>query len=199
VTTCSASTLALTITLGLAASAAMAAPPAATPEDGVRLGAGDTVAFDLGALPERFEGEAKATCLGTRIAATGPVEARCTRPVRFEVPSGDAKMTFVFKGAGGREQRIELPVTRAKKPVTFVAPSAGTLLGPLPTVFPPETPERAARAAAEPQCSGCRGSGFRLQSVEVTRQPLPPGGGSLPVRLAITPAAPPPGGASPPK
>lgn len=182
----------------LIALVARAEPPGAPADAGVPLRAGDTVAFDLGALPERFEGEAKATCLGTRIAATGVVEARCTRPVRFEVPSGDAKMTFVFKGAGGREQRIDLPVTRAKKPVTFVAPTAGTLLQPQPTTFPQETVDRAARAAAEPQCGGCRGQGFRLESVQVTREPLPPGG-DLPVRLAITRAAPPPGGEPPSK
>lgn len=200
-TTRQASTLALIIRLGLglAAPSALALPPAAAaPDGGVPLRAGDTVAFELGALPERFEGEAKATCLGTRIAATGPVEARCTRPVRFEVPAGDAKMTFVFKGAGGREQRIDLPVTRAKKPVTFVAPTAGTLLEPQPTTFPEGAVERAARAAAEPQCGNCRGVGFRLESVKVTREPLPPDG-ALPVRLAITQAAPPPGGATPAK
>lgn len=195
-TTCRASALATIILL--AAPSALALPPAAAPEDGVPLRAGDSVTFDLGALPERFEGEARATCVGTRFAATGVVEARCSRPVRFEVPAGDAKMTFVFKGAGGREQRIDLPVTRAKKPVTFVAPSAGTLLQPQPTTFPKETMDRAARAAAEPQCGNCRGSGFRLESVKVTREPLPPDG-ALPVRLAITPAAPPPGGAPTPK
>jgi hypothetical protein len=185
----------------LIALAARAEPPGAPADAGVPLRVGDTVVFDLTALPDRFEGEAKATCLGTRIAATGVVEARCTRPVRFEVQAGDAKMTFLFKGApaaGGREQRIDLPVTRSKKPVTFVAPTAGTLLQPQPTTFPQETVERAARAAAEQQCGGCRGQGFRLESVQVTREPLPPGG-DLPVRLAITRAAPPPGGEPPSK
>ncbi len=103
----------------VAAGPALAAPPApsAPAPAAIPVRAGDTVSFDLGALPERFEGEAKASCLGTRIAATGPVEARCERLFRFEVAPGDARMTFVFKGAaaaGGRERRIELPLTRER-------------------------------------------------------------------------------------
>lgn len=178
-----------------AAAPALAAPPpapAASPAASVPLHAGDTVTFDLSGLPERFEGEAKATCLGTRIAATGPVEARCERAFRFEVSPGDARLTFVFRGvaaAGGRERRIDLPILRAKKPVTFVAPSDGALTQPSPTVLPAEVSEKAARAAAATQCGSCVGTGFQLDAVKVTRSPLPPGG-DLPVRIGITPAPP---------
>lgn len=176
---------ALALFLAVTPAARAGAPPA---DAGVPLKAGDTVSFDLTALPERFEGEAKATCIGTRIAATGPVEARCVRHVRFEVRADDAKMAFVFRpSTGGRAQRIELPLTRSRKAVTFLTPAAGTLLSPEPTVFPEGTAEKAARAAAEPQCGLCRGEAFRLQSVEVTKPPLPPGG-DLPVRLGITAA-----------
>lgn len=176
----------------LATSPAFAAPPAPTGEAGsagIPVRAGDTVGFDLSALPEKFEGEAQAICLGRRVDATGPVAATCERTFKFEISPKEARMTFVFKPASGSDvRRIELPISREKKPVTFVAPSAGTLVQPEPTVLPPETAEKAARAAALQQCAECRGVGFRLDSVKVTRPPLPPGG-DLPVRIGITPAS----------
>lgn len=165
----------------VSATVASAAPPPA----GVPVAKGDTVTFELTALPDRFEGEATATCTGTRIDATGPVDARCERTFRFELPPGDARMTYLFKPATGKERGIVLPITRERKPVSFVAPSDGTLLAPQPIVFPPEKIDAAARAAAGPQCDLCQGVEFRLVDVKVTRQPIPPGG-ALPVKIGIT-------------
>lgn len=179
----------LAVTVSLAATSAVAAPPAVMPSAGVALKAGDTVSIDLSALPWRLEGEAKVTCVGVRFVGTGPTESRCVRVVRFDLPADGVRMTLLFKGAGGREQSIDLPVTRSTTPVTFVAPSAGSLLSPKPTVIPPEEVERAAKANAEAQCANCGGQGFKLESVEVTRQPLPPGT-SLPFRFSVTSTAP---------
>lgn len=179
----------------LTVAASAAAEPPAAPPAAIPLSKGDSVAFELKALPDSFDGEGKAVCVGTRIVATGPAEARCLRPFRFTVPADAARMVYTFRAKeGGREVRIELPVTRAAKPVIFVAPSAGSLLSPPPTPFPEEVADRAARKAAAEQCGGCAGEGFALESFEVTKPPLPPGG-ALPVRIAVTstvPAAPPP-------
>lgn len=175
---------ALASILSVTASAAAEPPGAAAAP--IPLARGDSVAFELSRLPDAFEGEGKAVCVGTRISATGPVEARCERPFRFEVPVGDARMVYTFLEKGGRETRIELPITRAAKPVTFVAPADGSLQPPPPTTpFPEEAAERAARKAAGRQCGACAGEGFTLESVEVTKRPGPPDG-TLPVRLAVT-------------
>jgi len=176
--------------LALAASTHAAPPPAEAPS-AIPLKAGDTVSFDLSALPDRLEGEAKATCIGTRISAIGPTEARCVRPLRFEVDPGDARMTFVFKGAADArrrerpaERRIDLPIRREKRPITFVAPSDGTLDGPSTSDLAADAAEKAANALAARACAGCAGEGFRLEKVEVTREPA----ADLPVRIGITPA-----------
>ncbi len=68
-----------------------------------------------------------------------------------------------------------------------MAPSDGTLAQPSPIVLPAGTAEKAARSVAERQCGLCVGEGFRLDTVTVTRDPLPPGG-ALPIRIGITPA-----------
>jgi hypothetical protein len=98
-------------------------------------------------------------------------------------------MTYTFRGAKGAESRISLPITRAAKPVTFVAPTDGSILAPEPTPLPEQAIDPAARRAAEKQCVACKGEGFALESFVVTKKP---GGEELPVRLAITPAAPAP-------
>lgn len=188
-------TTAVTLALFMAAAlpaAAAATAPAASAADGTALRKGDTVTFDLSALPRRLEGVGQASCAGTVIQAIGPVESRCQRTFEFEIAPGDARMTFVFRAApGGRETPVALPVVRSVKPVTFVAPSDGSLLPPAPTAFAPEATDRAARKAAEEQCRRCEGRGFMLESFKVTRQPGPPDG-ALPVRLQITRTPPPP-------
>jgi hypothetical protein len=177
-------TLAL-LTLLLGATRAAGADAGAVP-----LKAGDQVKFELSALPQAFEGEGKATCTGTRVLATGPTEVPCQQRFRFEVPVEDARMVFTFRAAkGGAERRIELPATRAAKPVAFTAPADGTLLPPAPITLPQDATDRAARQAAVARCGECQGSDFSLTSFEVTRRPVP-ANGELPVRLAITPAAP---------
>jgi len=183
-----------TVPLGLllmsaaGAAAAPAAPPAPAAAEVAKLRAGDTVKFELSRLPGSFEGEGRAVCVGTRIAATGPETARCERSFRFEIPAQEARMTYTFRAAKGAETRISLPITRDAKPVTFVAPADGALLAPEPTPLPEKGIDPAARKVAEQQCATCKGDGFALESFEVTKRP---GGEELPVRLAITPAAPP--------
>jgi hypothetical protein len=177
--------LGLILLSGATAAAPPASPAPAAPKEVAKLHAGDTVRFELSSLPEVFEGEGSAVCVGTRIAATGPETARCERPYRFEVPVQESRMTYTFRGAKGGESRIDLPITRAAKPVTFVAPSDGSLLSPAPTQLPEQPTDVAARKAAEQQCVACEGKGFTLESFEVTRRP---GGEGLPVRIAITPA-----------
>jgi hypothetical protein len=169
----------------LSASGALAAAPPAQPAGGaVQLKAGDTVEFELDRLPDALEGDGLAICVGLRNSATGPVEATCERPFRFELPSGDAHMVFTFRGSTGRETPVELPVVRSSRPVTFVAPSDGSLLPPGPTSFRSEASDGAARKAAELQCGRCQGTGFKVESFKVTRSPIP-AAGSLPVKFKV--------------
>jgi hypothetical protein len=156
---------------------------------GVPLRAGDTVEFDLSALPSRYEGAGKAACKGTFLSATGPAEILCERTYRFEVPPGGARTTYLFRAAaGGRESRVEVPLTRERRPVVFTAPADGTLQPPGPVTIPDQATERAARQAAQSECGRCQGASFRLESFEVT-QPPKPVDGSGSIRLEITPAA----------
>jgi hypothetical protein len=171
----------------LSATRAAAAPPAASPAgSAIPLKAGDTVRFDLSRLPDALVGEGKALCVGTRIAATGPTEARCEPTFRFEAPAGEMRMVYTFRPAkGGGETPIAIPITRERKPVSFVAPSDGSILSPQPTPFAKGASDGAARRAAEAQCGACQGQGFSLQSFEVTKNPAPPDG-SLPVRIEVS-------------
>jgi hypothetical protein len=170
----------------LSASGALAAPPPAKPAGGaVALKAGETVEFDLTSLPSALEGDGLATCVGVRNTATGPVAAKCERPFKFELPADDIHMSFTFRGKTGRERSIELPVLRSSRPVTFVAPSDGSLSPPEPSSFPSEATDAAARKVAERRCGECIGNGFILESVKVTRSPVP-GPGSLPVKYTVT-------------
>jgi len=172
--------------------AAAAPPPAPGPAEGdaVTLRAGDTVRFEVTKRAAPMRGEGRAVCAGSRVDATGPVDATCERPFSFEVEAAAARLVFTFRPAkGGREARVDVPAAPGAKPVTFVAPSDGSLLSPPPTPFPQEATDGAARKAAEAQCAACKGSGFTLQSFEVTRKPNP-ADADLPVRLAVTPAAP---------
>jgi hypothetical protein len=179
-------TIALSLLAALAASDARAQAPSG---GGVPLRAGDTVEFDLSALPSRYEGAGKAACKGTVLSATGPAEILCERTYRFEVPPGGARTTYLFRAAaGGRESRVEVPVTREKRPVAFTAPADGTLQPPGAVTVPPEATDRAARQAAQAECARCQGASFRLESFEVT-QPPKPVDGSGSIRLEITPAA----------
>jgi hypothetical protein len=170
-------TTAVTLAISLAAAlpAAAAAPaPAASAADGTPLQKGDTVTFDLTALPRRLEGGGQAICVGTIITAVGPTASRCERTFEFELAGEGARLTYVFRAAsGGRETRVELPVVRSTRPVTFVAPSDGSFLPPAPITFPAEATDRAARKAAGEQCRRCNGQGFTLDSFKVTRQPGP--------------------------
>lgn len=179
--------LGLLLLAAASAAAAPAAPPAPAATEVARLHAGDTVRFELARLPDSFEGEGLAVCVGTRIAATGPETVRCERPFRFEIPAQESRMTYTFRAPKGAETRISLPITRAATPVTFVAPSDGALLAPEPTPLPEQAIDPAARKVAGQQCAACRGEGFTLESFKVTKRP---GAEELPVRLAITPAAP---------
>lgn len=188
--------LALLLLLAARTAAAPPSPPAPVAAEVAKLHAGDTVRFELSALPDSFTGEGRAVCVGTRIAATGPETARCERPFRFEIPAQESRMTYTFRTAKGAESRISLPITRAAKPVTFVAPADGALLAPEPTPMPEQAIEPAARKAAGQQCVACKGEGFALDSFEVTKRP---GAEELPVRLAITPAAPKPAPEGSPK
>jgi hypothetical protein len=170
----------------LSASGALAAPPAAQPAGGpVPLKAGDRVEFDLTSLPSALEGEGLAACVGIQNTATGPVAAKCERPFKFELPADDAHMSFTFRGKAGRERPIELPLLRSSRPVTFIAPSDGSLLPPGPSDFPQKATDAAARKVAERRCGECIGNGFILESVKVTRSPVP-GPGSLPVKFTVT-------------
>jgi hypothetical protein len=170
----------------LSGSSALAAPPPVPPADGgVALKTGDTVEFELTGLPSALEGEGLAVCVGTQNAATGPVEARCERTFKFALPADETRMTFTFRGSNGRETPVELPVLRSSRPVTFVAPSDGSLVPPGSSSFQSDTTDAAARRVAERQCGECRGSGFMLDSVKVTRSPIP-APESMPVKLKIT-------------
>jgi hypothetical protein len=170
----------------LSGSSALAAPPPVPTGGGaVALKSGDTVEFDLASLPSALEGAGLATCVGMRNTGTGPVEAKCERPFKFELPADATRMAFTFRGTTGRETPIELPVISSRRPVTFVAPSDGSLLPPGPSSFPQEATDAAARKVAERQCGECEGNAFILDSVKVTRSPVP-GAGSLPVKLKIT-------------
>ena len=176
-------TIALSLLAALAASDARAQAPAG---GGVPLRAGDTVAFDLSALPKRYEGAGKVACKGAVLSATGPAEVLCERTYRFEVPPGGARTTYVFRATtGGRESRVEVPLTRESSPVSFTAPADGTLQPPGSVTVPYEATERAARQVAQSECGRCQGGTFRLESFEVTQQPKPvDGSGSI--RLEIT-------------
>ncbi len=178
------------LTLAVAATAGPASAQA--PGEGIALRARDTVQFDLTALPSRYEGEGKVACKGTVIMATGPEEAVCERTFKFEVPSGGSRMVYVFRAAaGGRESRVELPLTRQRRPEDFTAPADGSLLPPAPVTIPAEVADRAARTTAEAQCAVCRGGVFSLESFEVTKPPAAVDG-SPSVRLKITTAVKPP-------
>jgi len=169
-----------------AAGAPPTVPPAASPSaPPIPVKAGDTIRFDLSRLPNALEGEGKALCVGTRIAATGPTEARCEPTFRFEAPAGEMRIVYTFRPAkGGGETPIALPITRERKPVSFAAPSDGSIVSPPPTPFAKEASDGAARRAAEAQCGECRGQGFSLQSFEVTKSPRP-ADGSLPIRIEV--------------
>lgn len=180
------SSLILTVALAAALPAAARAQ-APSAGDGIALRAGDTVQFDLTALPSRYEGAGKAACKGTVIKATGLESAVCERTYRFEVPSGASRMTYLFRAtAGGPESRIELPLTRQRRPIDFAAPSDGALLPPAPVTVPAEVADRAARSTAEAQCAQC-GDGFVLTSFQVTKPPAAVDG-SPSIRLKITTA-----------
>lgn len=166
------------------------ATKAAPAEPPIPVRAGDRVAFDISAFPTGYEGTAKATCRGTVITAVGPEETVCERTYTFEAPPGSARMVYVFRPAqGSGERRIELPLTRERKPVEFVAPSDGALHPPAPIVLPPEAADAAAKRGAARACASCRGSGFELERFEVTRPPAPVGG-SLSVAIGISSPAP---------
>jgi hypothetical protein len=179
----------LFLTLALAASLPAAARAQATsPGAGaIPLKAGDAVQFDLTALPSRYEGAGKVACKGTVIKATGLETAVCERTYRFEVPSGGSRMTYLFRAAaGGQERRIELPLTRQRRPIDFAAPADGSLLPPAPVTIPAEVADRAARATAEAQCAQC-GDGFVLTSFEVTKPPAAVDGSpSIGLKIATT-------------
>jgi hypothetical protein len=166
----------LILTLALAATlpaVARAQAPAAAAAGGgaVPLKAGDAVQFDLTALPSRYEGAGKVACKGTVIKATGPETEVCERSYRFEVPSDGSRMTYLFRAAaGGQERRIDLPLTRQRRPIDFAAPADGSLLPPAPVTIPAEVADRAARKTAEAQCARC-GNGFVLTDFEVTKPP----------------------------
>lgn len=190
------STTTLALLLAAAPDPGPAKPPAGS---AVPLRAGDTVQFDLTALPSRYEGAGKVTCEGTVILATGPEETLCTRTFRFEVPPGGSQMTYVFRATvGGRETRIPLPLTRQSRPIDFKALAAGSLLSPAPVVIPAEVTDRAAASAAAAGCRGCRGGAFALQSFEVTSPPAPVDGTSS-IRLKVTTTAPAPSAPAPAK
>ncbi|HSN14088.1 MAG TPA: hypothetical protein VLT61_05610 [Anaeromyxobacteraceae bacterium] len=179
----------LALVLAIVPAAARAQAPSAG--DGIALRAGDTVQFDLTALPSRYEGAGKATCTGTVIKATGLEAAVCERTYRFEVPSGASRMTYLFRAtAGGQERRIELPLTRQRRPIDFAAPSDGALLPPAPVTIPAEVADRAARSTAEAQCAQC-GDGFALKSFQVTKPPVAVDG-SPSIGLKITSTGRPP-------
>lgn len=171
--------------LALAATLPAAAGAQAPASGGLPLRAGDTVQFDLGALPLGYEGAGKAACKGTVVRAIGPQEEGCERTYRFEVPADGSRMTYVFRAADGRETRIDLPLTSDRRPVDFTAPADGSLLPPAPVTIPAEVADRAARAAAGSACGRCPGGGFKVVSFEVTKPPAPVGG-SPSVRLKIT-------------
>lgn len=177
------STTALALLLAAAAPPLAAAPAAGA---GTALRAGDVVEFDLSGLPSRYEGAGKAVCEGTVIKATGPELAPCERTYRFEVPTGDARMVFTFRAAaGGRESRIEIPLTRARQPISFTAPADGALGSPAPVTLSGEVAERAAKREAAEQCGACRGGEFALVSYEITEAPKA-ADGSLDLRLKVT-------------
>lgn len=169
------------------APAAAAAPAAgAGAAAGTALRAGDVVEFDLSGLPSRYEGAGKAVCEGTVIKATGPELEPCERSYRFELPTGEARMVFTFRAAaGGRESRVEIPLTRAPRPISFTAPADGALGPPAPVTLPGEAAERAAKRAAAAQCAACRGGAFALKSWEITEVPKA-ADGSLDLRLKVT-------------
>jgi len=168
-----------------------ASPLGAAAGEGTVLRAGSIVEFDLSGLPARYEGGGKVVCTGTTVTAVGPTAARCEREYRFEVPPGSTRTTYVFKAAqGGRESRVDLPVVRTEKPVTFIVPADGSLLSPGPAAIPPEAADAAAKATAEAECRKCKGGAFSVESSEVTQEPAPVGG-TLSVKLRIKPALPP--------
>jgi hypothetical protein len=177
----------LAASLPAAAQRPPAAPaPAAAAGAGTALRAGDVVEFDLSGLPSRYEGAGKAVCEGTVIKATGPELAPCERTYRFEVPPGDARMVFTFRAtAGGRESRIEVPLTRARRPISFTAPADGALGSPAPVSLSEEAADRAAKREAVAQCGACRGGAFALKSFEITGVPQA-ADGSLDLRLKVT-------------
>lgn len=174
---------ALSLVAALAAGGAGAQSSAA---GGVSLRAGDAAEFDLSRLPRRYEGTGKAVCRGTVVGAIGPQESVCERTYRFEVPPGGARATYVFRAAsGGRETRVEVPLTRESRPHVFRAPADGTLLPAAPVAIPEEATERAARTAARAECDRCPGAGFVLETFEITAPPAPiDGEGSI--RIDIT-------------
>lgn len=185
--------------LALLALAAAAPPAPPKPSDAVPLRAGDDVRFDLSAFPSRYEGAGRSTCKGTVISAIGPEEALCERTWTFEVPAGSARMVYVFRPAkGGGERRVELPLVRERKPVEFKAPADGALHPPGPVTLPPEAADGAAKGAAERSCRSCRGTGFVLETFEVTRPPGPVDG-TPSVNLRITSTVQPPQAGTAPK
>jgi hypothetical protein len=170
----------------LAAAVLAALPAAAGAQSAIRAGA--TLEFDLSGLPTRYEGGAKATCAGTIVTAAGLTPTTCERTFRFEVPPGGTRMAYVFKAASGGETRIELPIVRSDRPATFTAPADGTLQPPAPSAIPPDVAEAAARAKAVAECRACPGGALEVRDVEVTQEPAP-SGGSLSVKVKMTPAA----------
>jgi hypothetical protein len=177
--------------LPAAAPAAAPAAPAAAQEQAVAKGA--VVSVDLSHLPSRVARRGSATCLGTRLTATGEGEVvTCQRPFGFDAPVDADPLVLVFhpKG-GGPPTRHRFPLAWDPRPHTFTVPAAGTVgaeappadAGPRP--MPPALAAQA-RAAAAGACGDCKGaSGFTLkdftleeartpaQAVAVTIQPPP--------------------------
>lgn len=170
---------------------ALAAPALALAgADGIPLKKGDVVELDASGLPDAYLGTAKATCRGGRISAVGPEVVTCEQAVRFAAPAGAAKLAYVFHGASpaGATVPVDVPLTRAEKPRTFVAPSDGTLSPPGPGKFSRDAIEAAAREAAQKACGACTGgTGFALQRYEIVEPPATPADAKISVR--VRPAA----------
>jgi hypothetical protein len=172
---------ALLLAAALAPAAGHGAAPPPPLLSSVPVEKGAVVKVDLSRLPSRVEVRGVASCVGSRMTATGDWEpVHCQRPFTFEAPLLGNPIVMVFQPkGGGRPIRLEYPLERDPRPRTFAVPSAGTVSTPPPPAkgagSPPPVPAdqvAKVRAAATASCGECGGaSNFGLKDFKLDETP----------------------------
>ncbi|MCM2333418.1 MAG: hypothetical protein NDI82_05665 [Anaeromyxobacteraceae bacterium] len=145
---------------------------------------GTLVSLDLSRVPTSLTRRGAATCLGSRVTATGEGEVvPCQRPFTFDGPvAGDPVVLRFRPKDGGRPTRVEFPYARDPRPRTFAAPADGVVsleappppkekAAPLPLAPEVRALAQAAAAAACGECRGARDFALKDFTVEELRAP----------------------------